>query len=101
MQITKETTVAKTEVDDVICNNCGKSCKSSDGSVFSAHAVAFGGFGSRRLADQHLYRFDLCEDCTCAIAKNFKIPPEVRFCGPWDESDEDPEISWEETLAHG
>jgi hypothetical protein len=96
--IRTENTVA-TKVVDVICNNCGRSCKDSlSGNIIAARAEAFGGYGSHRLTDMHRYRFDLCEDCTIKIARGFKHPPEVRFVGLTGHSDADPEVPWEATV---
>ena len=63
-------------VDDVLCNNCGKSCSSFVAGVHeAAELVAHLGYGS--LKDTERHQSHLCEECYDGIVATFKIPPAV------------------------
>ena len=96
MNVIQEISKTVKQIADVICNRCGRSCRDpASGGIFAARAEAFGGYGSRRFADMHRYRFDLCEDCTIEVARTFKHPPEVRMVGLSGHGDGEPEVAWE------
>jgi len=100
MRVTKEEQTTTTVLDDVICNRCGASCKidKKDPNIYFAQCTAKGGFGSPRLIDGYKYTFEVCEGCFIEIAKTFQHPPTVRDVGLFGESDNPPEVTWEETI---
>lgn len=81
MKITKEYQRFVTEVQDVICNKCGESCRTDGGGDDTGHkefdglieACAHGGYWSKVIGDMNCYRFSLCETCLVEFAKTFKI----------------------------
>lgn len=70
MEIKKTKQITKEVVEDIICNQCERSCKNEE------HLQAFlqGGYGSK-LGDGNQYYFHLCEDCVLELFKKFKIEP--------------------------
>lgn len=71
--ITKEIEV----IDDVLCNKCGKSCRSNDsGDFYGLIEVSFStGYFSPKLPDGSTYTFSLCEECLDEMFREFKIQP--------------------------
>ena len=66
----------KTEVvSDVICNNCGESCRVGGFEDINFECVQLKGlfgFGSNKDGEQH--EAELCEKCFVELTKNFKHP---------------------------
>lgn len=69
------------EVEDVVCNRCGKTCMSKQGERYGLSAVVGGGYESTHLEDMTSYQFDLCEKCLVELFEGFKIKPEAKFVG--------------------
>jgi hypothetical protein len=76
------------ELEDVLCNACGNSCKvlvgrNSKGEEILDYggclvdAEVCGGYGSKYLDDGDQYKFDLCESCVATLIKSFKIDAKV------------------------
>jgi hypothetical protein len=73
------------EVDDIICNKCGKSLKEEirDGMVLIneefcglMETEVYGQYYSPYLENGQIYRFSLCEKCLKNLFRRFKIPVE-------------------------
>ena len=66
-------------LDDILCNQCGKSCKDKDGwnYVGLIEAEVSGGFGSKVLGDMNQYTFSICEECLGTMFKSFAIAPDT------------------------
>lgn len=79
--------------DDVLCNNCGKSCcKGSEGHKRPHglnEARVSGGYHSDALCDMTSYTFSLCEECLKAMFDKFAIKPLVHSDGEVIEYDPD------------
>lgn len=74
--ITKTITVD--EIDDVICNKCGDSCRqehrlSNEGLI---EISVQGGYWSNYIGDGTRYTFSICEKCLIELFASFKIEPE-------------------------
>ena len=76
------------EIDDILCNMCGNSCKvvlgkNSKGDNIMDYSGCLsgvevcGGYGSKYLEDGDQYKFDLCEECVSKLIKSFKINAKV------------------------
>jgi len=67
------------EISDIICNQCGNSCKTPmenyEGLI---EVVASGGYESKTVPDDVSIKFSLCEDCLGALIKGFKHKPAQR-----------------------
>ncbi len=63
-------------VRDVLCNRCGGTCVSEQGSQYGLSATVEGGYESTHLEDLVAYHFDLCEKCLSELFAQFKIPPD-------------------------
>lgn len=84
---TKEV-VLKTEITDIICNNCGKTCSNAmryyntkePNCGFSGlnEVEVHGGYDSKFIGDMVSWKFSICEECLSEIVKNFKIPHEIK-----------------------
>jgi hypothetical protein len=78
MKITREVerVVVEQEVDDIICNKCGKSCKDHAGMNFEGllEVSIQGGYASF-LGDDAPHTFSLCERCLDEMFRTFVIPP--------------------------
>lgn len=64
-------------VDDVLCNKCGKSCRSKIwDNVFDKLTIkTTGGYNSYYPDDMVTVEFDLCEYCLKDFVESFKINP--------------------------
>jgi hypothetical protein len=87
MKITKEKTITETVtiVEDIICNNCGESCKTdSDFNQYDGliEVCVSGGYFSKFIGDLNSYTFSLCEKCVMEMIKSFKINPLQEFQEP-------------------
>jgi len=71
MIIIKQITKVIEEVDDILCNKCGKSLKGECDFEGLIEAEAVGGYGSI-LGDMCKYKFSLCENCLKELFENFK-----------------------------
>ena len=67
-------------VDDILCNNCGGSCRDNcemnenfEGLI---EVKVCGGYASK-LGDGSTYTFSICEDCLKTMFKNFAIKPKI------------------------
>lgn len=69
------------EIEDVVCNRCGRSCMSQKGERYGLSAIVGGGYESTHLEDMTSYQFDLCEKCLVELFEGFKIKPQVKFVG--------------------
>ena len=69
--------VEKVQIDDILCNACGKSCKDRSDMNFEGliETSITGGYASK-LGDQITYTFSICEDCLEKLFESFKIPAE-------------------------
>ena len=66
-------------IEDILCNQCGCSCKTS-GNTFEGliEVIAEGGFFSNFIGDENSIKFSLCEKCLSQLVKNFKYQPAKR-----------------------
>lgn len=72
-------------IEDIICNNCGNSCRAwrskDDVEIHDAYGLietkVSGGYDSTELCDMTSYSFSLCEPCLKQMFDAFKIPPTV------------------------
>jgi hypothetical protein len=66
-------------IADVICNQCGDSCKREPFGAADYYglveAEVTGGFASEHLEDNVTYRFSVCEKCLSVLFGNFKYKP--------------------------
>jgi len=82
----KKTEIQKIDTEviiDIICNNCGDSCKSKaiDGNFEGLiEAEVNGGYGAEFLVDMIKYKFSLCESCLSSLFSKFRIYPEKTNC---------------------
>lgn len=64
---------------DIICDKCGKSCKTGpmeyDGLL---GATAGGGYYSRHMGDMSQYKLDICEKCFVEWINTFKHDPQIK-----------------------
>ncbi len=64
------------EIEDIICNKCGNSCKNErTGFIEAVPFVMIWGYGSGKDGEGH--KSHLCETCYDSIVAEFKIPPEI------------------------
>lgn len=72
----KYTEEGHTQLEEVICNKCGRALKVENGIIkegcFHGNAV-FGYFSEKDGIRQH---FDLCENCYDEMVRDFKVPAE-------------------------
>ena len=77
MRIFKEKETWESELEQVVCNQCGKRLKVEDGILkegcFSAEYV-FDYFSEK---DGFIYSLDLCEECFDLWIKGFKEPAQI------------------------
>lgn len=73
-------------LDDVLCNQCGNSCKvniSTISELFNFEGIielcTRGGYNSK-IGDGVEYSFSICEDCLIVLFKTFKIPVTFTDC---------------------
>lgn len=62
-------------LEDVLCNKCGSSCKSTYGSMYGLiEAVVTSGDESTHLGDMRVreWKFSLCEECLWPLLESFK-----------------------------
>ena len=63
-------------VSDIICNNCGVSCKTKSKNYEGLIEVSVvGGYDSEHIGDYHELTFSICEKCLMEIINSFKIFP--------------------------
>ena len=78
MKKTKIVTKQVEEIDDLICNNCGKTLKqiistSGDFNFCGLEEVKMVcGYGSKN--DGLMFIFSMCEECVLELMARFKIP---------------------------
>lgn len=66
-------------IEDILCNQCGESCKTHLGNFEGLiEVIASGGYESKFIGDSSSLKFSLCEDCLKRLCKSFKIQPAVR-----------------------
>jgi len=63
-------------VDDVICNKCGKSCKTNCGNFEGIIEYTFMGGYDSYLGDQRVFTFSMCEHCIEKMFETFMHSPE-------------------------
>ena len=74
-QVFKEVSV----VEDIYCNNCGASLKSSNDDFYGLPTITVtGGYYSTHLVDNTKYEFALCEKCLKILFEQFKIKPATK-----------------------
>jgi predicted molibdopterin-dependent oxidoreductase YjgC len=81
------------DIEDVLCNQCGNTCKTNNNFEGLIEVIASGGYNSQVIGDETSIKFSLCEKCLGSVINNFKIPPSKR-----DDSQEfsdfiDPQVS--------
>jgi len=65
-------------VDDILCNGCGVSLKSSCGDFYGLPTVTVsGGYDSTHLTDNDKYEFALCEKCLKELFATFTFQPTI------------------------
>jgi len=69
-------TVTSMQLTDVVCDNCGKSCKTRDGNFEYGELNGDWGYGSRWDGEQHAAH--LCQDCWQKLLDSFKVRREER-----------------------
>jgi hypothetical protein len=76
-------TIEKTEVVDILCNLCGKTCNNEKRYFKSKKSCYYEGienlqldfgYGSKFFGDMTSIKFSLCEECIFDLVKKFKIP---------------------------
>ncbi len=73
----EERTVRHVVYEDIVCNQCGNSCKDAEGINYEGLLeVSFCGGYAAKLGDMVQYQFSLCEDCLGKMFDSFAIPPE-------------------------
>lgn len=87
--VTKEVTrtVVESVTEDVLCNKCGKSCKTPIGNYEGLiEARVEGGYDSPVIGDCVSWTFSVCEHCLAEFVATFKIPAagEDFFGGPFE-----------------
>jgi len=77
MKVKKKVVKEVEVVDDIICNNCGKSLSGPEPGDFYGlvETMVRGGYSSDGLVDGEIYTFSLCETCLKKMFDAFKIPP--------------------------
>lgn len=79
-------TIEKEITTDIICNNCGNSCKTSYDKMESYEGLleitVQGSYWTKKLSDCANYTFSLCENCLSEMFKNFKVPVEITGYNP-------------------
>ena len=79
MKVLKKVTKEIEELDDLICNKCGKTLKQIIGSDGTYNFCGLEevrmvcGYGS--LNDGDIYQFSMCEQCVLELMETFTIPP--------------------------
>ena len=70
-------TLMNDQIEDIICNNCGSSCRKNQDCGFEGliEVEASGGYESEIIGDGSSISFSLCEGCLIAITNKFKHPP--------------------------
>ena len=75
---TKKVMKEQEEIVDIICNNCGKSCKKGMNYVGLIETKVQGSYDSEKIEDGTSLTFSICEDCLDPIIKKFKVSPEKK-----------------------
>ena len=76
MKIEKLKKISQLVTEDIICNKCGKSCKSTNEDYYGLIETSVtGGYYSTHLEDMTTYTFSLCEVCLRGMFKSFKVKP--------------------------
>jgi hypothetical protein len=70
----KTVTEDRKEVQDILCNKCGNSCRTAYNYEGLIEASVSGGYDSK-LGDMVTLTFSICEDCLPALFDSFRIPP--------------------------
>ncbi len=109
MKITRKITrtITEEEVDDILCNKCGRSCKDLSGWGYEGLLEAYisGGYGSK-IGDGVGCEFSLCETCLLELFEIFKFPPKFLEYGAFsgdlnaiaaENSDEEEETKTEKS----
>ena len=82
-KVTKQ--VEEEEVEDIICNKCGSSCKVSIAEEIDTYediAIEHGfGYGTER--DGELHVSHLCYECYDKLIASFVYPPTIEELGGW------------------
>lgn len=65
------------EIEDIICNKCGKSMNTECGFIGLEDAKVRGHYSSTNLKDYHTYSFSLCEECLEQLFNTFKISVDI------------------------
>lgn len=93
MRTTHEVQQTVLETKDIICNQCGNSCRVSldaFGSITEyeglIEAEVCAGYGSKFLGDGNGFAFSLCEECLVKLFKTFKHPALTRSM--WEGTDD-------------
>lgn len=112
MKITRtvERVVEVEEIDDILCNKCGRSCQKGDPDFGKSpygliEGCVEGGYHSEALSDMTSYVFSFCEECLKVLFDACAIPPLVRSDGEtllydpnWKENSKKRYESWKENL---
>lgn len=70
MIIWEKKMVEESEIKDILCNKCGKSCK-GEYDFENLEANSSWGYGSNR--DGEVWQFHLCEKCSVKLYNTFKV----------------------------
>jgi ssDNA-binding Zn-finger/Zn-ribbon topoisomerase 1 len=82
MKVMKKVTKEVEEIDDMICNKCGKTLKQilskyGDYNFCGLEEVKMVcGYGSEN--DGTIFTFSICEECVLEMMAGFQIPPEEK-----------------------
>lgn len=80
------------EVEDILCNKCGNSCK-LNGSPYGLLEYDYsGGYDSTPLRDCTTYTFSMCETCLLELFKSFVIAVKLGSYGGFETDDSDVEM---------
>lgn len=108
---TVEKVVEVEEINDILCNKCGKSCQKGDPDFGKSpygliEGCVEGGYHSEALSDMTSYVFSLCEECLKVLFDACAIPPLVRSDGEtllydpnWKENSKKRYESWKNDLC--
>lgn len=74
MRIIEKKQVEKEFVVDVICNQCGNSCKVEPHDFYGLIEIGYtGGYCSTHFGDMEQHSFSLCEKCLRELIDKFSI----------------------------
>lgn len=79
MRVTRKVRVVvrRHELEDILCNRCGESCRLPSGNYNATPLIARGSYDSSFPPDLSSWTLHLCEICLAWLVAGCKIPPKV------------------------